>query len=162
LNFVLAAFDQTNLNPPLFGYNIAAGEGAPADVKALFAVAPNTDWYGVGDSVSAAKASVQDCANYAVQNNGDGFIYHGECQPTTSNKSSMLCPQKFPETGNLKTPTPRRGHCEASLQWPFDGLARSVLGQKMQRCAERLPPCESSPRLGRQLWKPCRASGHRC
>jgi hypothetical protein len=69
---------STNLNSPLFGYNVDTGEGAPADVRALFALAPNSDWYGVGDYVSATKSSLQDCANYAVQNSGDGFVYHGE------------------------------------------------------------------------------------
>ena len=69
---------STNLDSPLFGYNVDTGEGAPADVRALFALAPNSDWYGVGDYVSAAKSNLQDCANYAVQNSGDGFVYHGE------------------------------------------------------------------------------------
>jgi hypothetical protein len=78
-----AGLELINFDSPLFGYYInAAGEGTPEQVKALFAVAPNADWYGVGDSASALsppspKESVQDCANYAVQSNGDGFIYHG-------------------------------------------------------------------------------------
>ena len=66
-----------NLESPLFGYNINAGEGTPSDVRALFALAPNTDWFGVGDYLSITKTTLQDCANYAVQNNGDGFVYHG-------------------------------------------------------------------------------------
>jgi hypothetical protein len=84
----LAGFDQKNINSPLFGYandpsiGPVIGEGTPAQDKALFAVAPNTDWYGVGDTGSAVvKASVQDCANYAVMSNGDGFIYHGKPEP---------------------------------------------------------------------------------
>jgi hypothetical protein len=73
----IAGFEQHNINSPLFGYNRVSGEGTTSEVKALFAVAPNTDWYGVGGNDAVFKDSVQDCANYAVQKNGDGFIYHG-------------------------------------------------------------------------------------